>query len=157
MELHVAPLSGAPSKPSVLNNFLHGKLPFPDPLPVRFPLVIIILERVGGIEPLFQPWEGCVMPLYHTRSLILEPKVGIEPTFLLCPDFVKICFWSRRSDLNRRPAVYETAALPLSYAGKFFYKIEDSRYCNQIENLDNIGAKACPACPLRQSFSEASR
>ena len=28
-----------------------------------------------------------------------------------------ICFWSHRSDLNRRPAVYETAALPLSYGG----------------------------------------
>jgi hypothetical protein len=25
--------------------------------------------------------------------------------------------WSRRADLNRRPAVYETAALPLSYVG----------------------------------------
>jgi hypothetical protein len=25
--------------------------------------------------------------------------------------------WSRWSDLNRRPAVYETAALPLSYTG----------------------------------------
>ena len=25
--------------------------------------------------------------------------------------------WSRRSDLNRRPSVYETLALPLSYAG----------------------------------------
>jgi integrase len=25
--------------------------------------------------------------------------------------------WSQRSDSNRRPAVYETAALPLSYAG----------------------------------------
>ena len=25
--------------------------------------------------------------------------------------------WSQRSESNRRPAVYETAALPLSYAG----------------------------------------
>tara|TARA_B100000809_G_scaffold253816_1_gene290279 strand:- start:357 stop:557 length:201 start_codon:yes stop_codon:yes gene_type:complete len=25
--------------------------------------------------------------------------------------------WSQRTDLNRRPAVYETAALPLSYVG----------------------------------------
>lgn len=25
--------------------------------------------------------------------------------------------WSRRVGLNHRPAVYETAALPLSYAG----------------------------------------
>src|SRR3972149_6026603 len=27
-------------------------------------------------------------------------------------------FWSRRSGLNRRPADYESAALPLSYAGQ---------------------------------------
>ena len=27
--------------------------------------------------------------------------------------------WSRRSDLNRGPADYESAALPLSYAGLF--------------------------------------
>ena len=26
--------------------------------------------------------------------------------------------WSRHSDLNRGPAVYETAALPLSYVGR---------------------------------------
>jgi hypothetical protein len=25
--------------------------------------------------------------------------------------------WSQRTDLNRRPTVYETVALPLSYAG----------------------------------------
>ena len=41
----------------------------------------LISERVGGIEPLFQPWEGCVMPLYHTRiNKFFEPAVGIEPT-----------------------------------------------------------------------------
>ena len=26
-------------------------------------------------------------------------------------------YWSQRTDLNRRPAVYKTAALPLSYVG----------------------------------------
>ncbi len=30
---------------------------------------------------------------------------------------VLVVTWSQRSDLNRWPAVYETAALPLSYAG----------------------------------------
>jgi hypothetical protein len=29
--------------------------------------------------------------------------------------------WSHRTDLNRRPAVYETAALPLSYGGFRWY------------------------------------
>ena len=35
------------------------------------------LERVAGIEPATQPWEGRILPLNYTR---LEPKVGIEPT-----------------------------------------------------------------------------
>ena len=35
---------------------------------------------------------------------------------------------SQRSDSNRRPAVYETAALPLSYAGQlYFYRISSGR------------------------------
>ena len=61
-----------------------------------------------------------------------------QPT--VYPDFVKIC-WSRERDSNSRPTVYKTVALPLSYPGKFLYKIVDSRYCSQIVDLDNIGAK----------------
>ena len=26
------------------------------------------MERVAGIEPAFQPWEGRVLPLNHTRE-----------------------------------------------------------------------------------------
>jgi hypothetical protein len=36
-------------------------------------------------------------------------------------NLIKVCgflMWSRWSVSNRRPAVYETAALPLSYTGK---------------------------------------
>lgn len=29
------------------------------------------MERVRGIEPLSQPWEGRVLPLNHTRILIV--------------------------------------------------------------------------------------
>ncbi|SVC34496.1 uncharacterized protein METZ01_LOCUS287350, partial [marine metagenome] len=36
--------------------------------------------------------------------------------YLIWPFFVNYP-WSRRSGLNRRPAVYKTAALPLSYGG----------------------------------------
>ena len=43
----------------------------------------------------------------------------------------RICKWSRRWDLNPRPADYESAALPLSYAGyRQFGNI------NQISRLD---------------------
>ena len=27
----------------------------------------LTLERVTGIEPVFQPWEGRILPLNHTR------------------------------------------------------------------------------------------
>ena len=30
-----------------------------------------ILERVRGIEPLFHPWEGRVLPMYYTRDVLL--------------------------------------------------------------------------------------
>ena len=36
------------------------------------------LERVEGIEPSTQPWQGHELPLHHTR--LLAPEVGIEPT-----------------------------------------------------------------------------
>jgi hypothetical protein len=34
-----------------------------------------------------------------------------------CSSRARVGEWSRHSDLNRGPAVYETAALPLSYVG----------------------------------------
>ena len=93
-----------------------------------------------------------------SESLILEPGVGLEPTtYALSLTFSRepgarfelatYCLsrfcknLSLGGESNSRSAVYKTAALPLSYPGKFFYKIADSRYCNQIKDLDNIGAK----------------
>jgi hypothetical protein len=39
------------------------------------------MERVRGIEPLSQPWEGRVLPMNYTR---MEPMGGFEPpTFAL--------------------------------------------------------------------------
>ena len=29
-----------------------------------------ICERVTGIEPALQPWEGCVMPFHYTRQAL---------------------------------------------------------------------------------------
>ncbi len=31
----------------------------------------LIMERVTGIEPVFKPWEGLVLPLNHTRDILL--------------------------------------------------------------------------------------
>jgi hypothetical protein len=33
------------------------------------PLTILRMERVKGIEPSSQPWEGHILPLNHTRLL----------------------------------------------------------------------------------------
>ena len=27
------------------------------------------MERVAGIEPARRPWQGCRLPLHHTRAL----------------------------------------------------------------------------------------
>ena len=35
------------------------------------------MERVTGIEPVFQPWQGCVLPLNYTR-LIATLKLNLE-------------------------------------------------------------------------------
>jgi hypothetical protein len=35
------------------------------------------MERVKGIEPSSQPWEGHILPLNHTRRL--KPPVSIKP------------------------------------------------------------------------------
>lgn len=64
----------------------------------------------------------------------------------LTPGF--LCYyhkWSRWSDSNRRPAVYETAALPLSYTGTRLY-------CSIERVVVQAGPKAvtldnlCAAC-----------
>ena len=47
----------------------------------------------------------------HLILLVLSHLIVLPSTSL------KDCSFSQRSDSNRRPAVYETAALPLSYAG----------------------------------------
>src|SRR5574341_1149592 len=54
--------------------------------------------------------------------------------------------WSRRSGLNRRPADYESAALPLSYAGaagRGLLKLERlRRYCSRIGRRSQRGRHA---------------
>ncbi len=37
------------------------------------------MERVAGIEPASQPWEGRILPLKYTRVDQMEPPIGIEP------------------------------------------------------------------------------
>jgi hypothetical protein len=48
------------------------------------------MERVTGIEPVSQPWQGRRLPLHHTRIVRLVDRAGIEPA----------------------PAAYEADALP---------------------------------------------
>jgi hypothetical protein len=49
------------------------------------------------------------------RSAGQEAGIGLERG--MSPSLRPKKLWSRRSDLNRRPADYESAALPLSYVG----------------------------------------
>jgi integrase len=70
----------------------------------------IYLHSIGESEreawpPTKVSWKN------HTQSHT-QTKKGVSPSWLT-PRF----YWSRRSDLNRGPADYESAALPLSYAG----------------------------------------
>ena len=53
------------------------------------------------------------------------------------------CFsvWSQRWDSNPRPAVYETAALPLSYAGVLSMWIIPENIGD--EQLDSVISKMC--------------
>jgi hypothetical protein len=43
-------------------------------------IAFLNLERVRGIEPPPQPWEGCILPLNHTR---LAKRVILFLTLLL--------------------------------------------------------------------------
>jgi hypothetical protein len=47
-----------------------------------------------------------------------------------------IFFWSRRGELNSRPADYESAALPLSYVGSQAFKSRE--ISNGMERLSKL-------------------
>ena len=57
--------------------------------------------------------------------------------------FLSEIFWSRQSDLNRRPTVYKTVALPLSYAG-----VNRLWWAGQDSNLRRREAIAFTARPV---------
>ena len=46
------------------------------------------LERVEGIEPSHRPWQGCRLPLHHTRVNKLVDPSGIEPLTTECKSVV---------------------------------------------------------------------
>ena len=77
-------------------------------------------ELLQGKGTANSPSSTTKTPAPTLRAVIqnLEPTVGIEPTTLLriTPSRIRSCSthenWSQRSESNRRPAVYETAALP---------------------------------------------
>lgn len=66
---------------------------------------------------------------------------GVEPDFVFR-------IWSRRPDSNRRPAVYKTAALPLSYVGV-------GAIIGRTTNLPT-GAREIPIAECDASAAEAS-
>ena len=39
------------------------------------------MERVKGIEPSSQPWEGHILPLNHTRTPSREPPARSQRNF----------------------------------------------------------------------------
>ena len=49
---------------------------------IRKPL--IIMERVKGIEPSSQPWEGHILPLNHTRAPISLSQFQIAGKLEIC-------------------------------------------------------------------------
>jgi hypothetical protein len=64
----------------------------------------------------------------------------VHPPILMTHETTGKHDWSRRSGLNRRPADYESAALPLSYAGATIIKRDSPTQCQPIidHNLTSI-------------------
>ena len=46
--------------------------PVSAPSRLRLSIPKIFLERVAGIEPATQPWEGYILPLNHTRKTTIR-------------------------------------------------------------------------------------
>jgi hypothetical protein len=60
--------------------------------------------------------SAAIVPRWHQPS---DPRARKSPEHTTKPrsSQERASFWSRRGDSNPGPAVYETAALPLSYVG----------------------------------------
>ena len=46
-------------------------------------------ERETGIGPAFQPWEGCILPLYDSRKFWCGGEGRLRTTAILCPPLLK--------------------------------------------------------------------
>ena len=75
------------------------------------------------------------------RDSLAIRRIGVKAVF----GRVRTWRWSRHSDLNRGPAVYETAALPLSYVG-----VEPvlSRRCSQTPDYSHARRSRPAADPV---------
>ena len=38
------------------------------------------MEQMRGIEPPYQPWQGCVLPLNYICKIKMAVQMGLEPT-----------------------------------------------------------------------------
>lgn len=71
---------------------------------------------MGVLEQRSEMWAGKDSNLRRRKPTDLQSVVFDHFTTYPKTFFQKTTSW--RSDLNRRPAVYKTAALPLSYSSK---------------------------------------
>lgn len=51
-------------------------------------IFVIKLERVEGIEPSHRPWQGCRLPLHHTRVIKLVDPARVELATAECKSAV---------------------------------------------------------------------
>ena len=72
-------------------------------------------HRQGALECTSEADQARPIPRAARRS---HCRAGLPAQFPRCRSSKWLRRWSRRSDLNRGPADYESAALPLSYAGR---------------------------------------
>ncbi len=91
------------------------------------------------------------MNLFNTRGEIFGTNVGTNQEKTNLPDLqVLENNWSRRVGLNHRPADYESAALPLSYAGLRGYEKRDLGSKNSVSLVRRLIQHFVKVIPLRE-------
>jgi hypothetical protein len=51
------------------------------------------MERVKGIEPSSQPWEGHILPLNHTRLRCTPARLSFSKFFIAGKEFTGTSFY----------------------------------------------------------------
>lgn len=91
---------------------------------------VLLLERIGGIGPPLQPWEGRVLPLYDTRNSSYQENPSDTPPVTCHMSHVTIM--SERRESNPRPLPWQGSVLPLNYSRGYAYAgMQQSAFCSQ--------------------------